>query len=181
MTKDAERRLLSCACGAVRVVVEGTPIASVECCCTTCSEASSVFEGLRGAGSVRTSLGTTAYVLCRKDRVTFETGTDGLVSHRLTPDATSRRVLAECCNTPLFLEFNGGHWLSMYAALWPEGSRPAVQERTMTRSLPDRSVLPADVPNPKRHTVAFYARLLRAWAQMGFRSPSIEIERTIDA
>ena len=87
----------------------------------------------------------------------------------------SRRVLAGCCNTPLFLEFSGGHWLSLYGLLWPASTRPAVEMRTMVSDLPDASVLPDDVPNLKTRSLRFYARLMKAWIAMGFRSPRIEV------
>jgi hypothetical protein len=91
-------------------------------------------------------------------------------SHRLSDCAGTRRVVAVCCNTPVFMELKGGHWLSLYAALWPEVDRPAVEMRTMVGARDD---LPSDVPNLKTHSVAFYGRLFGAWAKMGFRNPRI--------
>ncbi len=44
----------------------------------------------------------------------------------------------------------------------------------MTRSRPAGVVLPGDVPNPKTHTVSFYAKLFRAWAAMLFRAPRVD-------
>lgn len=74
----------------------------------------------------------------------------------------------------MFLEFTNGHWLSIYGGLWPSGTLPPLEMRTMTRDRAEGAELPADVPNPETHTLAFYARLLRAWAAMGFRSPKVE-------
>jgi len=59
--------------------------------------------------------------------------------------------------------------------LWPASARPAVEMRTMVSDLPDPSVLPDDVPNLKSHSLRFYARLMKAWIAMGFRSPRIEV------
>lgn len=171
---------LQCACGALTIALTGGAINSVECCCTTCRDASTRFEALPGAQPIQTAHGSTPYVMYRKDRVRFLDGTDQLAEHRLTPDSGSRRVLATCCNTPVFLEFKGGHWLSLYGTLWSEDERPALRERTLTRSLPDRSLLADDVPNPKRHTLGFYGRLFGAWAAMGFRAPAVDVKRTIE-
>ena len=79
-------------------------------------------------------------------------------------------MIATCCNTPIFLEVKGGHWLSLYRAIWPDAERPAVEMRTMTG---ERTNLPSDVPNLKTHSLAFYGRLFAAWAKMGFRNPHI--------
>ena len=81
----------------------------------------------------------------------------------------------------MFLEMKGVHWYSRYLHLWPECLRPAAQVRTMTGNLEVSSTLPDDIPHPKSHTVKFYAKLFFAWAAMGFRNPTLKIERKIDA
>ncbi|MDP2732120.1 MAG: hypothetical protein Q8O63_03265, partial [Hoeflea sp.] len=77
---------------------------------------------------------------------------------------------------PVFLEFTSGHWLSLYAQLWPDGKLPRLEMRTMTGDLDDPSALPDDVPNLKQHSLTFYARVLGAWIRMGFRSPKFSVE-----
>ena len=166
---------LSCACGQVRIEVEGSPIVSTECCCNSCREAASRMQALPGAAPVLQPTGATPFVLYRKDRVRFAAGMDLLREFRLTPASKTRRVIASCCNTPVFLEFQGGHWLSLYAVLWPAGAVPPLEMRTMAVDLPDPSVLPDDVPNGRRQPFAFMARLLGAWIAMGLRSPKIPV------
>jgi len=117
--------------------------------------------------------GATRFVLYRKDRVRSLKGADILKEFRLTPEAKTRRVVATCCNTPVFLEFLNGHWLSLYGCLWPAGAMPPLEMRTMTGDLPAGSALPDDVPNGQRHSVSFFVKLLGAWIAMGFRSPEI--------
>ena len=117
----------------------------------------------------------------RKDRVRFVSGQEQMRAFRLKPDSPTRRVVAACCNTPLFTEFQGGHWLSLYGALWPAGTLPPPDVRTMTRDLPDPSVLPADVPNLKTHSGVFMWKLLWAWVAMGFRVPKIEVAGELNA
>jgi hypothetical protein len=120
--------------------------------------------------------GATRFILYRKDRVRFVKGADLLKEFRLTPVAKTRRVVATCCNTPVFLEFKGGHWLSLYGGLWPEGTLPPLEMRTMTADLPDASVLPDDVPNAKSQTLPFFVKLMGAWIAMGFRSPKVPVK-----
>lgn len=162
---------LQCRCGKVRLTVEGRPITSVECLCSSCQAAGKVLGALPGAAPVLDAKGATPFVLYRKDRVAITEGQEHLKAHRLSDKASTRRVVAECCNTPVFLEVKGGHWLSLYAALWAEADRPAVELRTMTGA---RTDLPDDVPNLKTHSLGFYALLFRAWVRMGFRNPKIE-------
>lgn len=165
---------LACACGQFAADVEGAPIASVECCCDSCREAGARLARLPGARPVLTVYGGTHFVLQRKDRIRFVRGAHHLRQFRLAPEAGTRRVVAACCNTPVFLEFKGGHWLSLYAGLWRDGA-PPLQMRTMTGDLDDPSALPDDVPNLKRQSLSFYAKLMKAWIAMRFRVPQVAV------
>ena len=164
---------LQCACGQTRLTATGAPIATVECCCTSCRNAGARMQQLEGAPNFLTDYGATPFVMYRKDRVRIVAGHDALKSYRLSPAATTRRVIASCCNTPLFLEFEKGHWLSLYAEIWPRGAAPPPTMRTMTGDLPDGTQPPADIPNPRTHNIGFYAKLLGAWVAMGFRVPKM--------
>ena len=164
---------LACACGKVRLEIQRAPITSAECHCNSCREAGERLGSLPGAPPVLEANGGTRFVLYRKDRVRFTSGTEMLREFRLGPDSTTRRVVASCCNTPVFLEFKGGHWLSLYRHLWPEGALPPLNLRTMLSDRPDRSAIPGDVPAGKRATAGFYAKLLGAWISMGFKSPPV--------
>ena len=163
---------LSCRCGACRLSLTGPPMVSVACCCTSCRTAAPAL-GAPEAVSVTDAHGATPFVLYRKDRVRIVAGREHLREMRVTPASGTRRIVAACCRTPMFLEFEKGHWLSLYATLWPEGTAPAPTVRTMTGDLPDRAHLPDDIPNPATHGWRFYATLLRAWAGMGFRAPAL--------
>ncbi len=170
---------LHSACRKVRLDLTGAPMVSAECCCASCRTAGMRMQALPGAPRILTDHGATPFVLYRKDRVRIAEGAGQLAGFRLTPKSHSRRVVAACCNTPMFLDFEAGHWLSLYGALWPAGTRPALEMRTMTQDLDDRSVLPDDVPNPKKHMLSFFARLLGAWVAMGFRVPKVAVPRDL--
>jgi hypothetical protein len=128
---------------------------------------------LPGAPTMLDKNSATRFVLYRKDRVRCEKGQEHLREHRLKKESKTRRVVATCCNTPMFLEFTSGHWLSLYGGLWPTGL-PALELRTMARERPEGIELPNDVPNPDTHTFSFFAKLLRAWAAMRFRAPKVD-------
>ncbi len=117
--------------------------------------------------------GGVPYILWRKDRVGRITGEERLASYRLSPKAKTRRVLATCCNTPMFLEFSAGHWISVNAARFPAERRPAMEFRTMTADRGDAPPLPDDISNLKGHNGKFMLRLLGAWVAMGFRNPPV--------
>ena len=130
-------------------------------------------QKLDGAPPVMTDYDATPFIMVRKDRVRFLSGSEHLNSFRLSPDASSERVVATCCNTPVYLEFKNGHWLSLYGALWAEGTLPPPKMRTMTSDLPDGTVLPDDIPNARKQSLGFFAKLFGAWVAMGFRIPKM--------
>lgn len=172
---------LKCACGQTQLEVTGSPIASVECCCTSCREASVRMRALDGAPDFLSEHGTTPFVMYRKDRVRFIGGEDTLKAFRLSAKASTRRAVATCCNTPVFLEFESGHWLSLYTEIWPDGTQPSPESRTMAADFPDGTDLPDDIPNAKKHSLGFFAKLLGAWIAMGFRVPKIIVTEDLDA
>lgn len=172
---------LACACGQVHIQAENAPIISTECHCNSCREAGARLQALPAATPFLEPNGGTRFVLYRKDRIRFLKGTELLKAFRLTPEAKTRRVVATCCNTPLFAEFHNGHWLSLYGCLWPAGALPRLALRTMTSNLPVGTTLTDDVPSGKRQTAAFYAKLLGAWIAMGFRVPQIPVNGEVDA
>lgn len=166
---------LSCACGRVRIDVKDAPIISAECHCTSCRAGAARIALLPGAPDITKPNGGTPYVLYRKDRIAFRSGAELIRSFRLTPTSPTRRAVATCCNTPIFVEFQGGHWLSLYASLWPTSTRPAAQLRTQTDNAPAGTELSGDIPSGRGPTLKFYGRLLAAWIAMGFRTPKVNI------
>ena len=129
---------------------------------------------LPGAPAVAGANGGTHFVLYRKDRVTISSGFALLRNFRLGPERQTRRVIATCCNTPVLLEFKGGHWASLYGNLWHGQQLPPPHLRTMTGDSPvalDDSVAAGRWPTTK-----FYGRLLLAWAGMGFRAPALALD-----
>lgn len=178
MTQTTE---LLCTCGQVRLEVVHPPIVSTECHCNSCREAGDRLQALPAAPAFMESNGGTRFVEYRKDRIRVLAGGELLREFRLAPGAKTRRVVASCCNTPVFLEFKNGHWLSLYGCLWGKQTPPPLDLRTMTSDLPDDAVLPDDVPNAKRQSVSYIAKLMGAWIAMGFRSPKFPIHGELHA
>src|SRR3546814_14853405 len=95
-----ERRIASCQCGAVTLELAGKPIVAATCYCHSCQATGKEFAALPGAPAVVGADGGTPFVLMRKDRLTWLSGSDRLGEHRLTPDRSEeRRVGTECGST----------------------------------------------------------------------------------
>ena len=166
-----------CRCGEVHVVARGAPILAATCYCDSCQAAADDLSRL-GAERVVEPDGGTSFVLYRKDRVDFSSVSGRLLAHRLTPESPTRRVVTACCSSPVFLELSRGHWVSLYARRIAAEERPPTTVRTMTKYAPPGTTFDDGVPSPSTHDVGFVARLLWAWASMGFRSPTIAVGGT---
>ena len=167
-----QSRTASCKCGTVRLAITGAPILTAICYCTSCQAAGRQLEALAGVPSVLADDGGTPCALYRKDRVSCAQGGEHLKEFRLTPDSPTRRMAATCCNTPMFLDFTKGFWLSIYPGRL-SGEAPQPEMRVMTAERPQGVDLPDDIPNCAGQSGQFMWRLLRAWVAMGFRRPRV--------
>ena len=163
----------SCRCGAVVLEVTGAPIVHAACYCASCQEAGRQIESLPGAPPVLDADGGTDVVLYRKDRVRCVHGGDRMGAHRLKADSPTRRMVATCCNSAMFLDFTKGHWLTLYRARLP-GPVQALEMRVMTSDRREGVVLPDDAPNYAARSGKFMWKLLAAWVSMRFRTPKVE-------
>lgn len=180
-SRPSEQRIARCKCGTAILAIEGPPIMTVACYCLSCQEAARRL-GRLGAEPLTDSDGGTHYVMQRKDRVACKQGTELLREHRLKPTSSTRRVIATCCNCAMFLEFENGHWLSLYKARFDPGNQSPLEMRTMTRHRRSGVKFTDAIPSPNTHTVGFMWKLMRAWGAMGFRSPKINFVRgSVDA
>src|ERR1700730_12091696 len=164
-------------CGKVKLEAVGRPILTACCYCASCQEAGSRFEQLASAQSVLNPDGGTDYVLYRKDRVQCVMGQQYLEEHRLKPDSPTRRVIAKCCNSAMFLDVTKGHWLSMYRNRFPTGA-PPLEVRLMTKERRVGVELADDLPNYSGHSGKFMLKLIAAWIAMGLRRPEITLGKT---
>ena len=150
----------SCKCGSVEFEAVGPAITSVVCYCDDCQEGSRQVEALHNA-RVREPDGGTAYLLYRKDRLAGIRGDHLLQNLRLRATSPTKRVIASCCNSPMFLDFEKGHWLSIYRARFA-GNAPPPQMRIQTRFKPADTEIPNDVPAYSTFPFRFVVKLLFA-------------------
>jgi hypothetical protein len=168
-----ERISASCRCGKVELEIADAPILRGICYCASCQEAGRRHVAVPGADDVLAEDGGTDYVLYRKDRVRCVRGGDLLEVLRLKPDSPTRRMVACCCDTAMFLDFTRGHWLTVYRGRLPADIAPATM-RMMTAERPEGVMLPDDMANYPGHSGKFMLKLLRAWIAMGFRRPAVD-------
>ncbi|HEX4195963.1 MAG TPA: hypothetical protein VHZ26_00840 [Caulobacteraceae bacterium] len=161
-----------CRCGETTLELAGDPILSTICYCESCRTAARGFERDLGAPPTVNADGGVDYCLYRKDRVKIAQGAGHLREYRLKPDSPTRRVVASCCGSPMFVDFTPGHWLTIFRGRL-SGQAPEPQMQVMTRDRPEGAALPDAIPAYDTMPPRFMIKLVAAWAAMGFRRPKI--------
>jgi hypothetical protein len=170
MDKTQNNPAVTCRCGKVVLNAARSPILTASCYCGSCRQAGQEFEALPSAAPARDGDGGTPVVLYRKDRVQCIAGKEHLEEVRLKPDSPTRRVVATCCNSPMFLDFTKGHWLSIYRKRF-SGAAPPIEMRVMTKDC--GAVLADDIANHEGYSGKFMWKLMLAWIAMGFGRPDM--------
>jgi len=176
--KQYKQLSATCQCGKVRFEAAGPPILTGSCYCTSCQEAGRQFEQLTSAPPALDTDSGTSFILYRKDRVQCVMGQEHLEEYRLKPESPTRRVIATCCNSAMFLDFTRGHWLSMFRNRFATGA-PPLEMRVMTKERRAGVELAHDLPNYSGHSGKFMLKLIAAWIAMGFRRPEIVLGKTV--
>jgi hypothetical protein len=159
----------SCACGSVELTAIGAPIVSNVCYCGDCQRGSLQIEALSNAGPVRDADGGTAYILYRRDRIECSKGASLLKSYKIRESSVTNRVVATCCSSAMFMNFDKGpYWVSAYRARF-HGDLPPLQMRICTRYKSPDVVLSGDVPSYPGYPLRLVARLLASGVAMLLR------------
>jgi hypothetical protein len=150
----------TCSCGGVKLNAFGSPIGSNVCYCDDCQKGADQIEALPNAGTVRDPDGGTAYILYRRDRFACSKGAEFLRRYKLRETSVTNRIVATCCNSAVFMNFDRGpHWVSAYRARF-HGELPPLQRRICTKFKPDGVALPDDVPSYRGYPPGFVFKLL---------------------
>ncbi|QIB67771.1 hypothetical protein G3T16_19745 [Kineobactrum salinum] len=153
--------IAQCTCGSVEIDVAGKPILGAACYCDDCQEGARQLEALPDAPPVMGPDGGTDLLLFRKDRVQFSKGADLLRDYRIKDGSPTRRVVATCCNSAMFLDFQKGHWFSVYRARFGNDA-PPIQMRIQTRYRSENNPVSSGVPEYKSYPLKFITRLMAA-------------------
>ncbi len=162
------RTTAQCACGSVKLEASDAPIMSVACYCDDCQEGARQIEALPNARPVRDADGGSAYALYRKDRVECSRGARFFQGYKIREESPTTRVVATCCNSAMFLNYEKGHWFSIYRARF-QGDAPPLQMRIHTRFKPENGDVPSDVPSYPTWPFKFLTKLLAARIAMLLR------------
>jgi len=156
----------TCSCGRVELKALGRPIVSSVCYCDDCQKGADQIEALPSAGAVRDPDGGTAYILFRKDRIECCKGAELLRRYKLKETSATNRVVATCCNSAVFMNFDKGpHWVSAYRARF-RGELPPLDARICTRFRADGVALPDDVPSYRGYSPGLVVKLLASRVAM---------------
>ena len=177
-------RFATCDCGRVELEISGRPIVTAVCYCQDCQDcqaAARVLASRTGAPAILEEDGGTELVLVRKDRVRCLKGAGVLKEYRLTSTTATRRVVATCCNRPMFLDFTKGHWLSVYRGGLIEDARPPIDMRIMIKDRQSDLPFADSAPRFSKNSARFVWKLMSDWAVTGFKTPRINyVEGEID-
>lgn len=166
------RRIARCACGAVEIEADGSPIVGAVCYCDTCQKGGAAIEALRDAVPVVGPDGGTEYLLYRKDRVRYTKGANLLVGYRVDEDSVTSRMVASCCNSAMVMRLaNAMHWIPVYRKRFA-GDIPALQFRICTKFKPEHAVIPTDIPSSEMYPAGFMWKLLTSKVAMLLRARS---------
>jgi hypothetical protein len=168
-TTPKKGTIIRCSCGNVELECIGAPITSVVCYCDDCQKGSRQIEALPNARPAQDPDGGTAYVVYRKDRLRCSSGASLLKGYKIRESSATNRVIATCCNSAMFLNFDDGkHWVDVYRSRF-QGDAPALQMRICTKFKPGNYSIPNDVPSYPGYPFNFLLKLIGARIAMLFR------------
>lgn len=168
-SNTTQRRIGRCRCGGVEFEAIGAPIVSSVCYCADCQKGACLIEALPNADAVCGDDGGTPYILFRKDRFNCTKGASLLKSYKLKAESPTNRVVATCCNSAMFANFDKGpFWVSVYRSRFL-GAVPPLEMRMCTKSKPSVVVIPADVPSYPGYPPVLILKLLRSGLAMWLR------------
>jgi hypothetical protein len=158
--------MIRCSCGNVELECIGAPITSVVCYCDDCQEGSRQIEALPNARPALDPDCGTAYVVYRRDRLRRSKGASLLKGYKIRERSATNRVVATCCNSAMFLNFDDGkHWVDAYRSRF-YGDLPPLEMRICTRFKPGNHSIPSDVPSYPGYPFKFIVKLLGARVAM---------------
>ncbi|MBC7493050.1 MAG: hypothetical protein H7241_11505 [Novosphingobium sp.] len=160
---------LRCACGEVECAGYGAPIGTAVCYCDDCQAAARAIEALPGAVPVADPDGGTALTLFDTRNFAVVRGEDKLVAHRLGDTSPTRRMVAGCCNSAMFLTFDRGpYWVSTMRNRFT-GPLPAIEFRQMTKYRANDLPWPDAAPRSRGFAPRFILRVTVAGVARQFR------------
>ena len=101
----------------------------------------------------------------RDDRFSCSAGEDLLVGYEIKERAPTRRMVASCCNSAMFLKYKPGFWISAYRARF-EGDLPPIEMRTQIEHRRADTDPPSDAPCYRGFPMRLFAKIIAARVSM---------------
>jgi hypothetical protein len=171
MTKTNPTYVAHCQCGAVEVSAWAEPIVVSACYCDDCQAAAERLAASANSALAASADGGTEFMLFRRDRIACTRGADRLEAMRLTDATKTRRMIAGCCATPMYITFDDKRpWVSAFRASFGADA-PPVKMRICTRFRRSEEKAEDGLPSHPGYPPAMIVRLLAAWPLMLFSRP----------
>ena len=171
MTKKDPAHVAHCRCGAVEVGASGEPIVVSICYCDDCQAAAQRLAASDNSAPAASADGGTEFMLFRRDRIACTRGADRLQAMRLTDASKTRRMIAGCCATPMYLAFDDKRpWVSAFRASFGADA-PPVEMRICTRFRRSEGKAEHGLRSHPGYPPAMIVRIMAAWPRMLFTRP----------
>jgi hypothetical protein len=171
MTTRNPTHVAHCRCGAVEIRAWGQPIMVNACYCDDCQAAAHRLAGSASSEPASGTDGGTEFMVFRRDRIACTGGSDRLQAMRLTAPSKTRRMIASCCATPMYLAFDDKRpWVSAFRV--PFGTdAPPLEMRICTRFKRSEEKAEDGLPSHPGYPPAMMVRILAVWPLMLFSRP----------
>ena len=171
MTKTNPIHVAHCRCGAVEIGAWAEPIVVTACYCDDCQAAAQQIAGSAPSAPAASADGGTEFMLFRRDRIACTRGAERLTTMKLTAASKTRRMIAGCCTTPMYVGFDDKKpWVSAFRASFGADA-PPVEMRICTRFGRSDDKANDGLPSHPGYPPAMIVRILAAWPPMLFSRP----------
>jgi hypothetical protein len=171
VTKANPNHIAQCRCGAVEVGAWSDPILVTACYCDDCQAASERLAASGNSAPLAGADGGTEFMVFRRDRIACVRGAENLEPMRLIATSKTRRMIARCCETPMYIAFDDKRpWVSALRAGFGAGA-PPVEMRICTRFRRPEHKAEDGVPEHPGYPAAMILRVVAVWPRMLFSRP----------
>jgi hypothetical protein len=169
--KADPNHIARCRCGAVEIGAWSNPIVVAACYCDDCQAASERLATSANGAPAAGADGGTEFMVFRRDRIACTRGVDNLKVMRLKDATKTRRMVAGCCATPMYVGFDEKRpWVSALRAGFGAGA-PPVEMRICTRFRRPEHKVEDGLPDHPGYPAAMILRVLAVWPRMLFTRP----------
>jgi hypothetical protein len=169
--KTDPNHVAQCRCGAVEIGAWSEPLVVTARYCDDCQAASERLAVSSNSPPLASPDSGTEFMVFRRDRIACTRGAENLEAMRLTAATKTRRMVAGCCATPMYVSFDDKRpWVSAFRASFGADA-PAVQMRICTRFRRAEDKAKDDVPEHTGYPAAMILRVLAVWPRMLFSRP----------